>query len=120
MGQPRIRVEVARTHSRAGPMPRFNLRQKDETFKPLAPFQVLAVMCCPNDRIRREKMMAHIKVGTGTAVPRRRPLSSDEYRSEVKISALKGVVAGGLLLSRLQLHLNSYRFGLDRVCVPKT
>ena len=95
-------------------MPRFNLRQKDETFKPLAPFQVLAVMCCPNDRIRREKMMAHIKVGTGTAVPRRRPLSSDEYRSEVRISALKGVVAGGLLLSRLQLHLNSYRFSLDQ------
>ena len=94
-------------------MPRFDLRQ-DETFKPLAPFQVLAVMCCPTDQIQREKMMAHIQAGTGVARPRRQPLSGDEYCSKVRLSALKGVVAGGLLLTRLQLHLNNYRFSLAR------
>jgi hypothetical protein len=95
-------------------MPRFDLRQDDETFKPLALFQVLAVMCCPTDRIRREKMMAHIQAGTGVARPRRKPLSGEEYRSEVRLGALKGVVAGGLLVTRLQLHLNGYRFSLAR------
>lgn len=95
-------------------MPRFDLRQDDDTLKPLAPFQVLAVMCCPTDRIRRERMLAHIQAGTAVAVPRRQALSGQDFRSEVRLSALKGVVAGGLLLSRLQLHLNSYRFSLDR------
>ena len=96
-------------------MPRFDLRQDDETLKPLAPFQVLAVMCCPSDRIRRERMMAHIQASTKVAVPRRGPLSGEEYHSEVRIGALKGTVAGGLLLSRLQLHRNGMPFSLDRV-----
>src|SRR4029078_5594544 len=95
-------------------MPRFDLRRDDETLKPLAAFHVLAVMCCPTDRIRRDKMMAHIQAGRGVARPRRHPLSSDEYRSEVRLGALKGVVAGGLLVTRLQLHLNGYRFSLAR------
>ena len=95
-------------------MPRFDLCQDNETLKPLAPFQVLAVMCCPTDRVRREKMMAHIQAGTGVARPRRHPLSGEEYRSEVRLGALKGVVAGGLLVTRLQLQLNGYRFSLAR------
>jgi hypothetical protein len=98
-------------------MPRFDLRQDDETLKPLASFQVLAIICCPSDRIRRERMMAHIQVSTETAVPRRQPLSVEQYRSEVRIGALKGTVAGSLLLSRLQLHLNGMRFSLDRACL---
>ena len=78
-------------------MPRFDLRHEDGKIDPLAPFKVLAVMCCPNNRIRRERMMAHIQAETGVVGPRRRPLSGDEFRSEVRINALKGVVAGGLL-----------------------
>ncbi len=95
-------------------MPRFDLRQADETLKPLAPFQVLAVMCCPMDRIRRERMVGDIQATSGTAVPRRQPFSSDEFRREVRLSSLKAFVAGGLLLTRLQLHLNGYRFSLAR------
>ena len=30
-------------------MPRFDLREDEDTLEPLAPFQVLAVMCYPND-----------------------------------------------------------------------
>jgi len=58
--------------------------------------------------------MAHIQAGTGVARPRRQPLSGEEYRSEVRLGALKGAVAGGLLLTRLQLHLNGYPFSLAR------
>ncbi len=95
-------------------MPRFDLRHDHETFQRLAPFQVLAVMCCPTDRIRRERMVGHIQAATGTGVPRRRPFSGDEFRSEVRLSSRKAVVAGGLLVTRLQLHHNGYRFSLDR------
>jgi hypothetical protein len=93
-------------------MPRFDLRQDDETLKPLAPFQMLAVMCCPTDRIRRERMMGDIEATSGTAVPRRKSFTSEEFRREVRLSSLKAVIAGGLLLTRLQLHLNGYRFSL--------
>jgi hypothetical protein len=95
-------------------MPRFDLRQDQDTLKPLASFQVLTVMCCPTDRIRRERMMGDIEATSGAAVPRRRPFSSEEFRSEVRLSSLRGVVAGGLLLTRLQLYLNGHRFSLDR------
>jgi hypothetical protein len=95
-------------------MPRFDLRQDHDTLKPLAPFQVLAVMCCPTNRIRRERMMGDIQATTGIEVPRRRPFSSDELRKEVRLSSLKAVVAGGLLMTRLQLHLNGYPFSLAR------
>jgi hypothetical protein len=95
-------------------MPRFDLRLNDDTLKPLAPFQVLAVICCPTDRIRREKMMGDIQATSGMAVPRRRPFSSDEFRKEVRLSSLKAVVAGGLLLTRLQLQLNGYPFSFAR------
>src|SRR5262245_23860820 len=73
-------------------MPRFDLRQDHETLKPLAPFQVLAVMCCPTNRIRREKMMGYIQATSGMALPRRRPFSSEEFRREVRLSSLNAVV----------------------------
>ena len=85
-------------------MPRFDLRQDEESLKPLAAFQVLAVMCRPMDRIKRERMMGDIEATSGMAAPRRRPFSSEEFRREVRLSALKAGVAGGLLLTRLQLH----------------
>jgi hypothetical protein len=95
-------------------MPRFDIRKDDERLKPLAPFQVLAVMCCPTDRIKRERVIGDIEVTSGLAVPRHRPFSSEEFRKEVRLSSLKAVVAGGLLLTRLQLHLNGNRFSLAR------
>ena len=95
-------------------MPRFDLRQDDETLKPLAPFQMLAVMCCPTDRRRREGMMGNIQATSGMAMPRRKAFSSEEFRREVRLSSLKAAVSGGLLLTRLQLHLNGYPFSLAR------
>jgi hypothetical protein len=49
-------------------MPRFDLRRDHDTLKPLAPFQVLTVMCCPTDRIRRERMMGDIQATSGAVV----------------------------------------------------
>jgi hypothetical protein len=97
-------------------MPQFNLRQDPETLVELAPYKVLAVMCHPRDLIQRERMMGHVLANSDVeGVARRRPLSYDEFNSEVRICSLKAVVAGGLLLTRLQLHLNGHPFSLNRV-----
>ena len=96
-------------------MPRFSLRQEGHgTLGPLAPFKVLAVMCHPNDRIRREQMLAHIQVGTGVGIPRRQGLSGDEFFEEVRQASPRAAIAGGLLITMLQLHLNHLPFGLNR------
>lgn len=96
-------------------MPRFNLRQDSETFVALAPYKVLAVMCHPENRSQRERMMGHVVMNSDVeGVARRRPLSHDEFFSEVHICSRKAVVAGGLLLTRLQLHLNGHPFSLNR------
>jgi hypothetical protein len=50
-------------------MPLFDLRQDDGTLDPLAPFNVLAVMSHPNDRIRREKMLGIVQQETGKGKP---------------------------------------------------
>ena len=55
-------------------MPRFDLRQDDGTLDPLAPSKVLTVMCHPNNRIQREKMLGNIQKVTGEGKPRRHPL----------------------------------------------
>lgn len=95
-----------------GPMPFFNLHQDDETFKALAPFQVLAVMCHPNSPLSRERMLADIQRGTGQGKPRRRPFSSEEFRAEVRRLSPRASVAGGLLLTMIQLDANGYRGSL--------
>ena len=100
--------------ARVGPMPRFNLRQDDETFKPLAPFQVLAVMCYPTSRLCRERMLAHVQRGTGQGQPRRRPFSSEEFMAEVRRISPRASVAGGLLLTMVQLDANGYRGSLNQ------
>ncbi len=97
-----------------GPMPFFNLHQDDETFKALAPFQVLAVMCHPNSPLSRERMLADIQRGTGQGKPRRRPFSSEEFRAEVRRLSPRASVAGGLLLTMIQLDANGYRGSLNQ------
>jgi hypothetical protein len=82
----------------------FDLRLDEDTFDPLAPFKVLAVLCHPRDRSARERMLAHVHAGTGVGRPRRRALDRDEFHSEVRQNALRAGVAGSLLLTRLQLH----------------
>jgi len=95
-------------------MPRFNLRQDDETFKSLAPFQVLAVMCHPTSRLNRERMLAHVHRGTGQGQPRRRPFSSGEFMAEIRRISPRASVAGGLLLTMIQLDANGYRGSLNQ------
>jgi hypothetical protein len=95
-------------------VPRFDLRNKDEKIDPLAPFKVLAVMCHPNSRIRRERMLGNIQRETGKSKPRRKPLSSEEFRAEVRRADRRAAVAGGLLLTMIQLHVNGSRPSLNQ------
>lgn len=95
-------------------MPRFDLRQDDGTLDPLAPFKVLTVMCYPNSRIQREKMLGNIQKATGEGVPRRRPLTSEEFIAEVRYTDKRGALAGGLLLAMIQLHSNGLRATLNQ------
>ncbi len=95
-------------------MPRFNLRQDHETFKPLAPFQVLAVMCHPASLLSRERMLAHVQRGTGQGQPRRRPFSSEEFLAEIRRISPRASVAGGLLLTMIQLDANGYHGSLNQ------
>jgi hypothetical protein len=85
-------------------MPLFNLRHDDGTLDPLAPFKVLTVMCHPNNRINREKMLGSIQQETGQGKPRRRPLTSEEFIDEVRRVGTRAGVAGGLLLTMVQLQ----------------
>src|SRR5262245_56461771 len=95
-------------------MPLFDLRQNDGTLDPLAPFKVLAVMCHPSDRIRREKMLGTIQQETAEGKPRRRPLTSGEFFSEVQRVDTRAAVAGGLLLTMLQLQASNDEPSLNR------
>ena len=85
-------------------MPRFDLRQDDGTLDPLAPFKVLTVMCHPNNRIQREKMLGTIERETGVARPRRQPVTDEAFMQEVRRTSRRAAVASSLLLTRLQLH----------------
>ena len=87
-------------------MPLFDLHDGSGALDPLAPFKVLAVMCHPNSRVGRERMMAHVQKETGEGKPRRRPLSSEEFMTEVRRVRMRAAVAGGLLLTMIQLHAN--------------
>ena len=90
-------------------MPLFNLRHDDGTLDPLAPFKVLTVMCHPNNRIHREKMLGSIQQETGQGKPRRRPLTSEEFIDEVRRVGTRAGVAGGLLLTMVQLQSSDCR-----------
>jgi hypothetical protein len=95
-------------------MPHFDLRNKNGKIDSLAPFKVLAVMCHPTNRLRRERMLAHVQKETGQGQPRRRPLSSEEFKAEVRRITRRASVAGGLLLTMIQLHANGYRGSLNQ------
>jgi len=95
-------------------MPRFDLRQDDGTLDPLASFKVLAVMCHPNHLTQREKMLGNIQKETGVGQPRRRPRGSEAFMEEVRRASRRAAVAGGLLLTLLQLYHNGYRASLNR------
>jgi hypothetical protein len=95
-------------------MPRFDLRLDDGTLDPLASFKVLAVICHPHNRILREKMLGIIQKESGVGQPRRRPLRPEEFMERVRRADRRAAVAGGLLLTMLQLHHNGYRASLNR------
>lgn len=95
-------------------MPRFNLLQDDGTLEPLAPFKVLAVMCHPNSLKRREEMLALLHSKTGHGRPRRSSLTEDAFQREVKLTSPRGVVAGSILLTRLQLHQKNLKYSLNQ------
>jgi len=59
-------------------------------------------------------MLGNIQGETGEGKPRRKPLSSEEFRAEVRRISRRASVAGGLLLSMIQLHANGYRGSLNQ------
>ena len=71
-------------------MPLFDLRRSSNTFDPLAPFKVLAVMCHPADQVRREKMLAQLHSETGEGTARRRGYSDGEFRKQVETWCRQG------------------------------
>jgi len=95
-------------------MPRFDIRKNDTTLDDLAPFKVLAVMCHPTDLERREEMLALLHTQTGHGNPRQRAVTEDAFHRDVKLWSPRGVVAGGLLLTRLQLHANNRNCSLNQ------
>jgi hypothetical protein len=95
-------------------MPHFDLRQDDGTLDPLADFKVLTVMCHPNNRIRRERMLGAIQKETGVARPRREPVTAEAFMQEVRLTSRRAAVAGSLLLTMLQLHDSGRRASLNQ------
>jgi hypothetical protein len=95
-------------------MPRFDLRQDDGALDPLASFKVLAVICHPGNRVQREKMLGNILKESGVGQPRRQPLTCEEFMEQVRRVDRRAAVAGGLLLTMLQLHHNGYRASFNR------
>jgi hypothetical protein len=85
-------------------MPRFDLRKDQSNLDPLAPFKVLAVMCRPADLIERERMLAAVQSETNEGRPRRTAVSNDEFFATVRLTSARAKVAGGLLLTQLQLQ----------------
>lgn len=94
-------------------MPRFELRTDGDAVDSLAPFKVLAVMCHPEDVVRREQQLALIQRGSGQGRPRREPLVPNRFNEEVKLAAHRAGVAGGLLLTMLQLQGNGHAATLN-------
>jgi len=95
-------------------MPLFDLRQDDETLDPLSTFKVLAVMCHPKSLKRREEMLALLHSETGHGRPRRSSLTEEAFQREVKLTSPRGVVAGWVLLTRLQLHQKNLSYSLNQ------
>jgi len=94
-------------------MPRFDLRQDDGTLHPLASFKVLAVMCHPSNRVLREKMLGTTEKETGGLRPRRQPATAEMFMQEVRRTSRRAAVAGGLLLTMLQLDHSGRRASLN-------
>ena len=79
------------------------------------PSKVLAVMCHPNSRVGRERMLGNIQKETGTGKPRRKPLSSEEFRAEVRrVGRRAGLSLVGLVLTLIQLNANGYGGSLNQ------
>ena len=70
-------------------------------------------MCGPHDRVLREKMIGSVKKESGVGQPRRRPATRQTFRDEIRRADRRAAVAGGLLLTMLQLHSNGYRPSLN-------
>ena len=81
---------------RGQPMPQFDLRNKDGKIDPLAPFKVLAVMCHPTSRLRREQVLAPIQKETRQGTASTAAVSSEEFMAEVRRNSRRAAVAGGL------------------------
>ena len=85
-------------------MPRKDLRQDQTDLHPLAPFQVLAVMCHPADPWAQKAMIAKFEVETGAGQAKRPKRSDNDVKQQVTEMAHRGNVAGDVLLYLIQLN----------------
>lgn len=95
-------------------MPFIDLISPAHGLDPLAPFKVLAVMCHPGDHKMRERMLASIQRGTRHGVPRRAALEEERFLQEVGLRSKRAILAGGLLLTLIQLQENGLSSSLNR------
>jgi hypothetical protein len=92
-------------------VPPIDLRDTSDPAKldPLALFKMRSVMLFPEAPLEREKFMAMIASETGVGKPRRSPFSPDEAVEKEKLQRRRGVEAGFLVLTCIQLHQNGLR-----------
>ena len=96
-------------------MPNFVLRQSGGILEVHATYKVLSVMLHPQSLEERERMMAHVVANSRVGgAKRRRELSKERFLSDAHMNAQQGMIAGYLLLTRLQLHFNGYLSSLSR------
>lgn len=94
-------------------MPVLNIKIANGVLHPLAAFKVLALMCNPKNSRARQQMMATVQGGTGVGTPRAKAFTNDEFVREVKLRANRGLVAGALLLTSIQLDASGRRASLN-------
>ena len=94
-------------------MPTCNLACDSDRIDPLASFRVLAVMCHPGDVRARERMLATIQVGTGIGQKRRAGFGKEAFYRDARNQWRRAFLAGGLLLTLIQLQENGIRSSLN-------
>ncbi|MCP4182428.1 MAG: hypothetical protein GY761_03810 [Hyphomicrobiales bacterium] len=89
-------------------MPTLELRDRSnlESLDPLAHFKLLSVMFYPKSKSDRQKMMSTIQREAGINKTRVGPLTEIESEYVQKSRTSRGILAGSILMTRAQLHLN--------------
>ena len=94
-------------------MPVLSIRAASGDLHPLAAFKVLALMCHPTKARGRQRMLSTIQHETGVGMPRAATLTDDEFGRELRLHVNRGLVAGALLMTSIQLDASGRRASLN-------